>query len=705
MYRYLFFVPGKELKESDMTKYEFWLDADYANRVSTNGTGAEVWQTIDISNLSQGIHYLNFRAYSSSEGLCPMYRNLFFVSEIDNSLEQLESLEYWLDDSEESLQKMPKGNSNELEIVVDISHLQTDTTHYFNIRGINKNKTIGLFKRFEFFYPNDSLSLLSQTIQQAETDLQVQRNRLTAIENKLMLLQDLLMNLALRCDTLQGQYAHSELSMTDTERTDFKQSIDQSQETVLNLRMTCQACIDTLIVLKQRADTISDDLTALKTRLLTATTQDELQAVYALITEVRMRLDSFIVQVDAEEANVTACYESTEALVPIIANNEQIMKENIIGITYDGMLRTDQLSRLQRYPHLRRLDISLATIEGNQLPSKAFSSLQQLVSIKLPCSVTSTGSSLFADCPALAAIVWTSNTDIPTDAMNGIENPNLLLYVIDYAQALGISIKNIISNGIAQKITLTDNVQEDGSFGPANFYAPQAFRVQNEISYTHQYKQTTKVNECRGWETIALPFTVQSITHETNGACIPFASYVPGMKPFWLCQLTEQGFVDADSIRANTPYIISMPESEEYSPHYRLGGKITFSARSVIVPATAPQISTRGNASFIPNFQTVAASQSVYALNVGEERSGFAEGSLFDRNYRQVRPFEAYRTTTQTGLHYMPIAEDLGVTTHLDKVVTRNENDVFYNLQGLPVNTPSKGVYIKNGKKVVRSIK
>ena len=311
-----------------------------------------------------------------------------------------------------------------------------------------------------------------------------------------------------------------------------------------------------------------------------------------------------------------------------------------------------------------------------------------------------------AQADGLAAIVWSRDDDFPADAAASIRNPNLLLYVNDYTLALGVGIRNVVSNGLAQRITLTDNIQADGSYGPANFYAPQPFRVQNEISYTHKYTQTTKPNECRGWETIALPFTVQAVTHETNGSCVPFASYVAGMKPFWLCRLTEQGFVDADSIRANEPYIISMPASEEYSPYYRLGGTVTFSAREVSVPATEPRVSTRGGASFVPCFQTTEASQSIYALNVGEERSGYAEGSLFDRNYRDVRPFEAYRTTTQAGVRSMPIADELGGATGIDnRVEIKDKRYSYYNLQGVPVKVPGKGVYIRNGKKVVRSAK
>ncbi len=230
--------------------------------------------------------------------------------------------------------------------------------------------------------------------------------------------------------------------------------------------------------------------------------------------------------------------------------------------------------------------------------------------------------------------------------------------------------------------------------------------MQNDIRYTRTFSQQTVPHECRGWETIVLPFTVQTITHATNGECIPFAAYTAGLKPFWLCELTEQGFKDSDSLRANIPYIISMPENEEYSPYYRLAGEVTFSARGIEVPATQLQTSHRGQSSFVPCFGTVAQAEDVFALNVGEPRGAYAEGSLFDRDYRDVYPFEAYRTTTQAGVRYMSIADDFDSNTGImemrdERMRSEKQSGAVYDLRGLRVKTPGKGLYIRQGKKMV----
>ena len=40
-------------------------------------------------------------------------------------------------------------------------------------------------------------------------------------------------------------------------------------------------------------------------------------------------------------------------------------------------------------------------------------------------------------------------------------------------------------------------------------------------------------------------------------------------------------------------------------------------------------------------------------------------------------------------------------TTSISNINVNYENDVYYNLQGQRVDKPSKGIYIKNGKKVM----
>lgn len=47
------------------------------------------------------------------------------------------------------------------------------------------------------------------------------------------------------------------------------------------------------------------------------------------------------------------------------------------------------------------------------------------------------------------------------------------------------------------------------------------------------------------------------------------------------------------------------------------------------------------------------------------------------------------------------VDNNLGVTTNIDKIDNITNNDKYYNLQGMEVKNPAKGVYIKNGKKII----
>jgi hypothetical protein len=171
--------------------------------------------------------------------------------------------------------------------------------------------------------------------------------------------------------------------------------------------------------------------------------------------------------------------------------------------------------------------------------------------------------------------------------------------------------------------------------------------------------------KCQGWETIALPFTVTDITHRVKGAIAPFGSQgsqIPENAPrFWLYMLGSTRFEVDTTIVANMPYIISMPEHPDFAPQYCLGNDtITFSATNAEVPVTNPQTATfYGTSTLHANFTTQAASSNLYVMNIGEKYDDdHLEGSIFVRELRAARPFEAYTTTTVGGARYIELFGD-----------------------------------------------
>ena len=299
----------------------------------------------------------------------------------------------------------------------------------------------------------------------------------------------------------------------------------------------------------------------------------------------------------------------------------------------------------------------------------------------------------------LAAIIWNPEAAFTAS----VSNPNMLLYVKG-TQYAPTTIQNVVVNGVANRIVLTD------AAGGNSFYCPQAFSA-IQISYTHNYQMQTGIDDVMGWETIALPFNVQVVSHATKGAIKPFASWKSGdtEKPFWVYELTGSGFKPTSDIKANTPYIISMPNNPQYDSEWLLNGDVTFAGTSVRVEKTDDvQKPSFRDRTFIPCFDTIGAGDGEYALNVRNlletNNSGLSDGSAFVLNMRKIHPFEAYFTTTNNTplLYAIGIFDDMSTDIQLIETEKMLTKETAYDLQGRKVSRPTKkGVYVVNGKKLI----
>ena len=306
-----------------------------------------------------------------------------------------------------------------------------------------------------------------------------------------------------------------------------------------------------------------------------------------------------------------------------------------------------------------------------------------------------------ANSPALAAVIWH-----PAAAFAAtLNNPNLLLYVEEAAYAPA-TIGNVVVKGVADNIVLTDAASGN------DFFCPQEFTARR-ISYSHRYSMETGMDEARGWETIALPFDVQRIVHESKGEIVPFAqrNSDDSRRPFWLMAFTDKGWTAADGIKANTPYIISMPNHPDYYSDYLLSGTVAFESENVAVMASDDmKPSQQGDKTFIPTYCEIGIGEGAFALNVSNDleqnTSGVADGSRFVLNMRRVHPFEAYMKSSTTRSPWIGITEDMenaviqgddrvGVFSLGGQLLKRcaDEADALRPLRS--------GVYIVNRKKVI----
>ena len=311
----------------------------------------------------------------------------------------------------------------------------------------------------------------------------------------------------------------------------------------------------------------------------------------------------------------------------------------------------------------------------------------------------------------IAAIVWNSNETLTDSDLESFTNPNMLTFVKDASKVSG-NTKNVVVNGTAKSIVLYNTES-----GNNNFYSPMEFTAES-ISYTREFKQKTQKDVSRGWEGICLPFTVQTFTHETHGSIAPFGNDASNYY-FWLHQMTENGLVNATTIEAGNPYIISMPNSSSYIDEYNQAGKVTFSAQNATIPATLRKSVrlTNGTVAMLTNYSDLTPS-ATYALNVGTEVDGYVEGSAFVRELRTIRPFEVYtfhEGQNNAGSRFITVSSLFGGgnnTTGIQDMEQQNDDYVkVYSLSGVLLiqgkrgevmsNLP-RGIYVVDGKKIIK---
>ena len=314
------------------------------------------------------------------------------------------------------------------------------------------------------------------------------------------------------------------------------------------------------------------------------------------------------------------------------------------------------------------------------------------------------------DNTTLAAIIW--NPEVAFTAK--VSNPNLLLYV-KAAQYAPATVQNVVVGDDDEgEVLMAENIVLVEAASGNDFYCPQAFTAKR-ISYEHNYSMISGYKTCQGWETLVLPFDVTMMINAKGQELTPYTNWQYGnsQRPFWLYEMTTQGWKAGSGIKANTPYVISMPNNEMYDVSFNQAGNIQFIGTNVEVKASTEMTTGQyGNKRLVANYQTQEASADIYPLNVSNEWSQNTatevEGSTFIRSLRSVHPFEAYLTVEGSNAPWaIPIFENDVLT---DMSLTPNPSpkgegsDDWYDLQGRKLQGEPKkaGIYIYKGEKVRR---
>ena len=267
-------------------------------------------------------------------------------------------------------------------------------------------------------------------------------------------------------------------------------------------------------------------------------------------------------------------------------------------------------------------------------------------------------------------------------------DPNCL-FIIGEGDPEPIGVGNVIvksgSSYTATHIDLTDG---------SDFYSPVDFTASN-IEFTYYNDRWS--DGTNGWNTIMLPYDV-SFVKADDEIIDWFHNNSETDKQFWVKQFVsdEPGVVNfdfADEMKANTPYIVALPND--------LSGKtIKFIGREVTVHKNGNVSSVTGSNYRFIGTTMATDTEDTYRLN--DDGSEFV---LDDGNM----PFRAYfkANMSDQSESSLSIGNDGGTTDivsiHNSQCIMHNEEGGWYTITGVKLNSAptQRGVYIHNGKKVM----
>ena len=257
-------------------------------------------------------------------------------------------------------------------------------------------------------------------------------------------------------------------------------------------------------------------------------------------------------------------------------------------------------------------------------------------------------------------------------------------------------------------------------------YVPYGFTANAGVSYTRTFDYGYEKNGNKGWTTICLPFTVESIKNGSTEIDW-YHSAKDKNKLFWVNQFYGEDYLTSlysytDEIAANTPYLIEMP-GDSWGEQWSLINKpITFSAGNGaqvfggynIVDGLA--IVDADNQNFVSTamaYREIQKGKSVYSIdNPGNDFVYVPNPDL--------KSFRGYITKETAASQVVPQAVavisfgdndfeggDTDGIQSIDNGKLTIDNNVVYDLQGRVVSTKGmnalpKGLYIMNGKKIMK---
>ena len=153
--RMIFYIPEMEDPNAEVKEYEYWIDDDYTLHKTEAANDEEFIATLDISDLSVGVHYFNFRAKNTNDTWSSLARLIFYNPELEDTTASMKEFEYWLDNNYAERTNLDTDNGD-FVARVDISQL-SEGAHYFNFRAKNTNEVWSALLCLEFNRPDEEV--------------------------------------------------------------------------------------------------------------------------------------------------------------------------------------------------------------------------------------------------------------------------------------------------------------------------------------------------------------------------------------------------------------------------------------------------------------------------------------------------------------------------------------------------------------------
>lgn len=360
----------------------------------------------------------------------------------------------------------------------------------------------------------------------------------------------------------------------------------------------------------------------------------------------------------------------------------EISEMNVHGTLCNGD-KEDNIDYLWLMNNIVNLkQINLTNVVDETLPSRALSS-GSLVTATLPATLLHAGNNVFGeDNSSICAITLPASADAPSNLLEGIANPNVLVFIKEKRFAPTSPAFNV--NLIYGETHSADIISLTHAYP---YFSPQDYHA-SSISYVRQFTKETSIDGVgSGWETLCVPFDVQEVSRGDD-LLESFAVENRNGKPFWLFNANDTEWEKSANIRANIPCLIAMPNNPWYEPEYNVAGTVTFHASNVDVNASLPKyngISIGTNIYSHANYNRVSKSENKYALNqnVVTFDTPYMPGGVFATGLDDIQPFECYLTSESD--------------PKFIKIFGNSNVDEILNRRGLHVWTEGKDVCMTNG--------